>query len=468
MKIEVISKKISELIPAEYNPRLDLQPGDPEYEKLKRSIKEFGLVEPLVFNKRTGRLVGGHQRLKIIKELGFNDVLVSVVDLDDTQEKALNIALNKIKGDWDNSKLKDILEELELNIDDVTITGFDEQEVEDLLDQFADGSDEDEEKFDLVKALQEIIEPRVKLGEVWQLGDHHLICGDSTDKKTWERLLGDTKVDLVVTSPPYNMGIKYASYKDRKARDEYLEFIRKIGKNMVEFLAPGRFVAWNVGVAPESYPHYHVVILEECGLEFYRQIVWEKVGIPHPLFHNTMRTKKARHYKPNFKHEMIYVLRRNEDEDDNLPLIECPVCDGSGQVQGMVNPITHDVLLLMTWGKLEKGGKIKPTKKYANDVWQIMQTLATKDIPTIVKNKDGDTVKAHPAVFPIELPKAVMTFLTAEEETVLDPFSGAGSTIIAAEQIGRVAYGIEIDPLYAELSIRRWEQFTGQKAAKIE
>ncbi|MHB8276378.1 MAG: ParB N-terminal domain-containing protein [Candidatus Humimicrobiaceae bacterium] len=128
---------INKINPAKYNPRKDLQPGDLEYEKLKKSIEEFDLVEPLVWNKQTGNLVGGHQRLKILIEQGIKEVDVSVVDLPESKEKALNLALNKIQGEWDLPKLKDLLQEIDTGEFDIGITGFDEDEIEDLIDKFA-------------------------------------------------------------------------------------------------------------------------------------------------------------------------------------------------------------------------------------------------------------------------------------------------------------------------------------------
>ena len=126
---------VSKLNPAPYNPRKNLKPGDPEYQKLKRSIKDFGYVDPLVWNKRTGTLIGGHQRLKVlINEHGAMEVDVSVVDLDETAEKALNLALNKIAGAWDDPALAKLL--LELKNDEaghLACTGFDEDEVERIL-----------------------------------------------------------------------------------------------------------------------------------------------------------------------------------------------------------------------------------------------------------------------------------------------------------------------------------------------
>ena len=131
MKIELIP--IDKINPAPYNPRKDLQPGDPEYEKLKKSIQEFDLVEPLVWNKRTGNIVGGHQRYKILLDMGMQVVDCVVVDLDEAKEKALNIALNKISGKWNTALLKDLLLELDTGSFDITITGFDEEEIEALM-----------------------------------------------------------------------------------------------------------------------------------------------------------------------------------------------------------------------------------------------------------------------------------------------------------------------------------------------
>ena len=134
--MEIVTLDIDKINPAVYNPRKDLKPGDPEYDKLKKSILEFDMVEPLVWNEKTGNLVGGHQRLKILKELGIKQVEVSVVNLSEVKEKALNLALNKISGEWDFPKLKDLLEEIDTGEFDIEITGFDEMEIEDLMTQF--------------------------------------------------------------------------------------------------------------------------------------------------------------------------------------------------------------------------------------------------------------------------------------------------------------------------------------------
>ena len=145
--MEIRKIPIEKLNPAAYNPRKDLKPGDPEYEKLKRSMQEFGYVEPIVWNKRTGNIVGGHQRYKMLLDMGMQEVDCVVVDLDETKEKALNLALNKIQGDWDYPKLKDLLLELDTGEFDIELTGFDMDEIEDLMTQFApidlDDADDD-------------------------------------------------------------------------------------------------------------------------------------------------------------------------------------------------------------------------------------------------------------------------------------------------------------------------------------
>ena len=134
MKIETLP--IAQIVPAKYNPRKNLTPKDAEYKKLKRSIEKFGYVEPIIINERTGNVVGGHQRLKVLQDIGIKEIEVSVVDLSEAEEKALNIALNKISGEWDMPLLKDLLEELDTGAFDVSLTGFDPAELEELMTQF--------------------------------------------------------------------------------------------------------------------------------------------------------------------------------------------------------------------------------------------------------------------------------------------------------------------------------------------
>lgn len=478
--MEIRRIPISAINPAPYNPRKDLRPGDPEYEALKRSIDEFGYVDPVIWNERTGNLVGGHQRFKILVARGDTEVDVSVVDLDDAREKALNVALNKIAGDWDAEKLTAILAELTADTDvDATLTGFTQAEIGELLAEAVQDDDGEEEPFDLEAALSQIAEPRCKPGEVWQLGRHRLICGDSTDPETWRKLLAGAKLDHVVTSAPYNVGIKYRTYQDRKEREDYLQLIRAVGQRCFEILKPGRFIAWNMGVSPDSFPHYQVVVLEECGFAFYRQIIWKKTGVAYPIFPFTVRKRRARYYTPNYQHEVVYLLEAPAPEPpEDLSDHTCPICDGDGKVYGHVGPETHGMLVLMGSGEADLGGLIKVLKQFSSDVWAITQSLATVDIPTLAAKETGfagagpkanrHSVKAHPAAFPVKLPEVTISFYTAEGESVGDPFGGAGATLMAAERTGRIAYLSELDPVYCELAMQRWEAATGQVAVHID
>lgn len=220
MRIE--KRKIDELIPAIYNPRKDLTINDAEYKKIKRSIETFGYVDPIIVNERTGVIVGGHQRLKVLRELGYEEIEVSIVDLDEKQEKALNIALNKISGEWDFELLKDLLEELDAGDFDVELTGFDMDEIEKLMTRFFDEDDETEEDdFDVEESIPE--EPITKRGDIWQLGRHRLMCGDSTNIEHMKQLIGKEKVDMLLTDPPYNVNYEGKTDEALKIENDSME-----------------------------------------------------------------------------------------------------------------------------------------------------------------------------------------------------------------------------------------------------
>jgi len=222
----VIEKKnTADLLPADYNPRKDLKPGDLEYEKLRRSIEQFGYVEPVIWNKATGRVVGGHQRLKVLMDLGHTEVDCVVVDLTEEKEKALNVALNKISGEWDKNKLSLLIADLQGADFDVSLTGFDPAEIDDLFkDSVKDGIKDD--AFDVDAELEK---PTItKSGDIWTLGRHRLVCGDSTKAETFEQLLGDKKVNLVITDPPYNVNYEGSAGKiknDNMGNDAFYQFL---------------------------------------------------------------------------------------------------------------------------------------------------------------------------------------------------------------------------------------------------
>ena len=228
---------VERLIPADYNPRKDLKPGDSEYEKLKRSIEQFGYVEPVIWNKTTGRVVGGHQRLKVLIDMGITEVDCVVVELSEEKEKALNITLNKISGEWDKEKLALLITDLQGADFDVSLTGFEPAELDDLFkDSMKDGIKDDD--FDVESELKN---PTItKPGDIWTLGRHRLICGDSTLPHTYEMLMGDTKANLVITDPPYNVNYEGSAGKiknDNMENDAFYGFLFNAFVNMERFMA---------------------------------------------------------------------------------------------------------------------------------------------------------------------------------------------------------------------------------------
>jgi DNA modification methylase len=228
---------VSEINPAKYNPRKDLKPGDPAYEKLKRSMTEFGYVEPIIWNEETGNIVGGHQRYKILLEAGHTEVECVVVKLSADKEKALNLALNKVTGDWEIEALADLLHELNEQDFDLSLTGFDAAEIEDLFSQVHD-KDVTDDDFDLDKALEE--EPVSKPGDIWLLGRHRLICGDSTKAETYEKLMEGKKANLVLTDPPYGVayeGSQGTIKNDNLQDEEFYKFLLSAFTNMESIMA---------------------------------------------------------------------------------------------------------------------------------------------------------------------------------------------------------------------------------------
>lgn len=235
MRIE--KKKVTDLIPADYNPRKDLKPGDKEYEKLKRSIHEFGYVDPLIWNQHTRRLVGGHQRLKVLKDMGIEDVDVVIVDMGEEKEKALNVALNKISGDWDKDKLMLLITDLQGEDFDVSLTGFDPEELDDLFkDDLKD--DVKDDNFDVDKELKK--PTMTKPGDLWQLGEHRLLCGDSTKEESYELLMAGKQANLVITDPPYNVNYQGSAGKiknDNMKDDAFYQFLLAAFTNMEKNMA---------------------------------------------------------------------------------------------------------------------------------------------------------------------------------------------------------------------------------------
>ena len=390
MEIKIMN--IADLKPAKYNPRKNLKPGDEEYEQLKKSIISFGYVDPIIVNSRNNVVIGGHQRLKVLTELGQETVDVSVVDLDEQNERALNIALNKISGEWDMPLLQDLL--LELNVDgfDMESIGFSMEE----LTKFDVGEAEAaEDNFDVEQAVEEIQEPISKLGDLYLLGKHRLFCGDAT-KQDDVRLLMDSKAaSLVFTDPPYNVDYTGGTEEQLKIQNDkmsdadFYKFLLDSYKNMFDVVAPGGAIY--VCHADTEGINFRKAMLE-AGWLLKQCLIWVK---------NSLVLGRQDY---NWRHEPI--------------------------LYGWKPGAAH------TWNSDRK----------QTTVWEF-------DKPT--RNAD------HPTMKPVGIPAQAIQNSSKHGDIVLDLFGGSGSTLIAAEQTGRICYTMELDPKYADVIVKRYIEKVG-------
>ena len=228
--------KINSLIPAIYNPRKKLKPGDAEYEKIKNSITEFGYVDPIIVNSDM-TIIGGHQRWSVLKALGYDEVDCVVIEIDKTKEKALNIALNKVTGEWNKELLADLIKDLQSLDYDVSMTGFEPPEIDELFNDLH-SKETKEDDFDVDAELSK--PTLTQKGDFWLLGRHRLMCGDATLPEVFDKLLDGKKVNLVVTDPPYN--VNYSSdagtiQNDNMADNDFYNFLFASYKNMANAMA---------------------------------------------------------------------------------------------------------------------------------------------------------------------------------------------------------------------------------------
>lgn len=446
MKIETM--KIADLIPAEYNPRQDLTPEDPEYQKLKRSIDTFGLVEPIVFNEQTGRVVGGHQRLKVLQQEGWSEVDVSVVDLHDQDEKALNVALNRIEGSWDNFKLKEVLEDLDNGAYDVELTGFDAEEIEELMLQYRDPDEIEEDDFDPDEAEVNPEDAETNPGDVWQLGRHRLMCGDATNRDEILKLLGDEQADMVFTDPPYNVDYEGKTAdalkieNDKMEADQFYAFLYDSFVAMFSVLGDGRPIY--VCHADSEGRNFRNAF-EDAGFLMKQTIIWVKNSIVMGRQDYQWKHEPILYgWKPGAAHKWYGGRKQQTVFEDPVDL-------------GISKEKDH-VLLTFSNGNSETVVKVPSYEivHAGNDrgtsTWRIEKP-----------RRNGE----HPTMKPILLCARAIQNSTKEGDVILDPFGGSGSTLIAAEQSGRSCRVMELDPVYCDVIKKRWEEFTGQQAVKI-
>lgn len=423
---------LEQMIPAPYNPRKNLKSGDPEYDRLKKSLQEFDYVDPIIVNRTTSRIIGGHQRYKILQDLGYTEAAVSVVDLDETQEKALNVALNKHTGAWDEEALVALLTELTASLSDIEITGFTADEVNALLNQFTEYTQEDPDA--------KIPEPHItQPGDLWLLGRHRLLCGDATQAEDYDRLMGDAQAAMVFTDPPYNVdytGKTAQSLKiqnDKMSREDFATFLFEAFTQMRRVTRPGG--ALYVCHADSEGTTFRTEF-EDAGWLLKQCLIWVK---------DTM------------------VMGRQDYHWQHEPILYGWNPGGAHQWAGNRKQVTviDDERISVT---AKDDGAVIALGRWLFRV----PSYEVEEAETSVWRIPRPTVnKEHPTMKPVALVRRAVENSSTRDDIVLDPFGGSGSTLIAAEESGRVAYCMELDPRYADVIIARWERLTGQKAKKV-
>ena len=404
--MNLINKAISDLVKGNYNPR---KLSKKQFEDLKASLQGFGVVEPAVINVNPDRMniiIGGHQRINVAKELGLKEFPCVEVSLSLEREKELNIRLNRNVGEWDWETL---LKSFETS--DLINWGFDEKElpVGDLLSSSM-GDDE------VPEPPKEV---RTKASDLYELGSHRLLCGDTTIRENLIRLVGEEKTKLIFTSPPYNMkaGL-YAGYKDNKNNSDFILFNIQVLMNWKIALAKEGFVFWNMSYNRNSGSSFIEIFhqfVKNTDLVFLEDIVWDK-GHGMPLSEQLTR-----------QYEHILVLNESAE---NIHFIDHIGVFGTKRV-----PF------------------IKRTKRGITNYWRI-DTFRSQ----------SEKLKA---AFPVELPLKAIEITTEKGETVVDPFGGSGTTLIAAEKSGRRCFTMELDPVNCDTIVERYVKYSKNNKIKL-
>ncbi len=435
--LQVQQVKISELKPSEYNPR---KWSDEQLAKLQESLQKFGVVDPLIVNSHPSRqniVIGGNMRLKVLKDMKYTEVPVVYLNLDEAKERDLNVRLNKTGGEFDLDLLKDFDESL---LEDI---GFSSEELDDI---FIDDDLEEKNSFDLKKELKklDIKEISVQKGDIYQLGESRLMCGDSTVSEDFTKLMGDNRANMVMTDPPYILDYLHA----KRAGKPVKGFGAKQDRIYLETeTLPDNFTElWMKNVADHAKPDFSIICYENwknlrtiwSEMEKYwkvkNMIVWHL-----PNRHQGFSSK----YKFFSKHDIAMVgssgdvpYNHKNEERPLQELYETALFAISGKPQ---------------WEGYEKGQKYMPTD-------------------FIEFNADDIKGSGQGIIFgtkPIEVLIPYIKVLTRRGDLVVEPFGGSGSTLIASTKLKRRCFIMEKVPTYAEVIMKRWENETGQKRKLI-
>ncbi|NJJ37840.1 site-specific DNA-methyltransferase [Paenibacillus apii] len=420
---------IEQINAAAYNPRVDLQLGDPEYEKLRRSLDEFGYVDPIIWNEQTGNMVGGHQRYKVlVNEQGRTELAVSVVNLDPERERLLNLALNKVSGRWDDEALARLLEELQAGGLDISLSGFDADEIDDLIAEITVPDEVDidppvvEDDFDVLRTLDDIQEPETHRGDIWQLGPHLLMCGDSTDEEDVSRLMDGARAALVVTDPPYNVAVESSSARlaadgrgsimnDDMPAEEFAGFLQAVFQRYVAIMDPAAAI---YVFHPSSYQREFEDAMNAAGIEVRTQCIWVK---------NAATFGWAQY---RFKHEPVFYAH----------------------IRGKAPAWYGDRRQTTVW----RAG-LPAEEPLPDTVWEVSRGDVTKYV--------------HPTQKPLELLAIPIKNSSWRGDITVDLFGGSGSTLMTCEQLGRICRTMELDPVFCDVIKRRYQQATGIEPVRI-
>lgn len=393
--MEIKELPLKELKPAAYNPRKKLKKGDKEYEKIKQSLLKFGYVDPIIVNEDL-TVIGGHQRLTVLKDLDYETAKCVIVDLPKEDEKALNIALNKITGQWDEALLADLLLDLQESDFNLDLTGFEPPEIDDILSNVHD-KELSEDEFDVEEELKK---PTVsRHGDIWQLGKHRVICGDSTKAETYKQLLDDRKANLVVTDPPYNVDVEETA-----------------GKILNDNMSDGEFYQFLLSMFTQVENHM------EDDASIY-------------VFH---ADTEGLNFRKAFKDAGFYLSGCCIWKKNSLVL-------GRSPYQWQHEPCLYG------WKKKGKHQWFSDRKQ--TTIWEYDRPKSSKD---------------HPTMKPIQLMAYPIQNSSMRGTIVLDPFLGSGSTLIAADQTGRVCYGIELDEKFVDVIVKRYIEVTGDTEVTVQ
>lgn len=401
-----------EVKPYQNNPK---KHSEKQITQIINSIKEFKFNNPILIDENNV-LIAGHGRLLASKHLQIKEIpAIRLTHLTESQKKAYRIADNKLteNGAWDTDLLKIEFEEIQkLNLDlNLDITGFDNQEI-DLLFNPPPPADNKLNKIPYIPE-KEIVS---KAGDIWQLGSHRIICGDALERITFERLLQDKHAAMVFTDPPYNVKInghvcgngaikhkEFAMASGEMGTNEFTEFLSANFKLLKEFSKNG-------SLHLICMDWRHVEEISRAGHvydEFKNICVWNKTNAGMGSLYRS-------------KHEFIYVYKNGEQKHIN---------------------------------NIELGSK----GRYRTNVW---------DYAGVNTFKNTNLLKLHPTVKPVELIWDAILDVSKRGDIVLDSFLGSGSTLIACEKAHRLCYGIELEPLYIDTTIRRWQELTGKEAIR--